>query len=69
MSRPQEDIQRFMKRHPSPDVLEVHPMAWARKVARGLKCKNFKWSDQLCRRCTDYDKQHQPCFEESEAED
>jgi len=44
-------------------------MAWARKVARGLKCKNFKWSDPTCRKCDDYGKQFMDCFQESEVDD
>ena len=62
-SRPHDDIQKFMRDHPSPDVLEVHPLAWARKVEKTLKCKNSKDSPE-CRTCKDYDKQYMKCFEE-----
>jgi hypothetical protein len=64
-----EKIKDFMVRHPSPDVLGVHPIAFSRKTMKSLNCKNVKWSSLLCLGCDDYEKQSLACYEEAEEEE
>jgi len=59
-----DKVKEFLERHPYPKALGVHPIWWAARLGRTLRCKNFDKERQECQVCTDYEKQEHECFEE-----